>query len=387
MQIIKEDWGLIEGKKAILLNIISESSDPLKFKISLTNVGASIVKFQIYHNEKPLDILYGRNCAKDYFENKDNSYMGSIVGRVASLISFARFSIENEQNEIIEYNLTRNLLGIHHMHGGFKGLTKFIWEYKKAEINNNTAEIIFSINSNDGDEGYPGNLRVEVCYFIHINPKEKEKLEFSWKITAKSDKNTIINIINHAYWNLDGIFQSIDDLQLKLNSKEYIKIKFGKFLVQSILCKLHLKKKFKEFPIKIRSCKEDGLNFNKDIKLKDIFKKFGDLDTTFLIESNSKENLENNDFEQNLKYAGFLYSSKNRIKMKIYTTEPALTVYSGNNMDNVISFGKKCKKHYGICLETMKPPNSINIPQFSDLVKLKEDQSYIHVTKLVFSLE
>jgi len=384
MEIKKKIWSIIEGNQAELIILKSTNEDKLDFEISFTNIGASIVNFKIQNkNGELLDILYKKDNPEDYFFNEDKSYMGSIVGRVASLVSFGHFEIkEDEINK--EYKLSKNLFGVHHMHGGFFGLNRKIWNVTECNISDkNEANITFSIISKDNEEGYPGNLNISVNYQVKIFSNEK-KLEFSYRILTKPDKTTIINIINHAYWNLNGIFNSIDEMEIKLNSKQYIKINYFKFIIQTLISKLRIKKYFKLFPIEIKNCNENGLNFENPMKFKDIFKIFGDLDTNFLL-----ENYDNYEKPAELKltdliYVGFLSSKKSGLKMELYTTEPSITIFSGNNMK---SFNKKCKKHFGVCLETMKPPNAINIPQFANWIKFKPNENYLHYTKFIFTIE
>ena len=189
IEISREAWGSLPNGSEVEKYRIAVPER--QFEMTFTNLGASILQVRMTDRNKDIDdIHYGRLTPEALFQNTDNAYLGSIVGRVASTIPFAQFNIEGT-----DYHITPNMMGVHSQHGGRFGFNTKLWKCVKFETQSTTNEAVlqFAYNSADGEEGYPGNLNVIVTYSL------TNDLTFSWDIRATTDKATIVNIINHAY--------------------------------------------------------------------------------------------------------------------------------------------------------------------------------------------
>ncbi|MHA1887221.1 MAG: aldose epimerase family protein, partial [Promethearchaeota archaeon] len=151
-------------------------------------------------------------------------------------------------------------------------------------------------------------------------------------------------LTNHTYWNLEGINSSIDELEIQLFCDKYM-ITDEKNMVTG----------------EIADMDELGVNLKEPTKISEIFLRFGDLDHNFFL----------TDYE--LRTCAVLYSKKSGRKIVVKTTEPCVQVYTGNFMEGLNAWGIICKKHNAICLETQKPPNAVNFPQFRNSVILKQE--------------
>ncbi len=359
MLVKEEDWGTYNQKRIKLVKIEDPNS---KYEVHLTNLGASINRVRMPDNKGNVtDIHYGRDSVKEF--EKVGGYLGATVGRVASLIAFGRFNLNGKIHE-----LSKNMAKVHCQHGGWKGFTSKAWDYKGFTQKNNTVEVSFSYFSQDGEEGFPGSLSVTAKYRV-------KPLRLEWSYEAKSDKKTIINLTNHAYWNLNGLFKPIDDMHLRIPASQYLEINTPKLVFKTIAEMVRLGKR-NSAPMELRSVNNLPFNPNRTNKIGDIFQAFGSLDHNFIIDRSNKEKL---------KLAARLDSPNTGRSMEVWTTEPAIIAYSGNSVGDLRSFGKNMSDHQSICLEPLKPTNSVQIPELKDWVVLKVNQTYFTRTRLVFS--
>jgi aldose 1-epimerase len=137
-----------------------------------------------------VDVVCGFDNIEGYLA--DTSYQGATIGRYANRIENGTFTLNGT-----EYILNKNEKGITHLHGGNKGFDKHIWKYRACQYVDGSATLVISHFSPDGDEGYPGNLHTEAIYLL-----SDHRLMIQYK--AKSDKDTVINLCNHSYFNLNG---------------------------------------------------------------------------------------------------------------------------------------------------------------------------------------
>lgn len=369
MELMKEKWGLIDGNQIHLYRILDEKTG---FEASFTEVGASIVRVKMPDKDGNVsDIHYGRKNAQEIQKNEDDGYLGSIVGRVASFLYFASFELDGEK-----YEVTKNMFGNHSKHGGEHGFNTQIWTMENIEETDEKISITFSYLSKDGEEGYPGNLDIKTKYFVSKN------MEIGWEITATTDKPTIINIVNHAYWNLEPWGETIDRMKFQINGNTYYKAKIGKIALETIGDILHIKKKHQKLPYKVRNLDELKTDLTEPHSFSEIFDMIGELDGTFIL--NKTDNKMNP--ESKAEYAAKLISESTGRSMEVYTTEPAAIVYTGNYMHEVIAFGKKCEKHQAVCIEAGRLENGIKISKYKDWVILRPEKTFYHKTIHKFSL-
>ena len=188
MNILEENFGYLDGteiKKIILKN---DSG----IKISLINYGAVIQSIIVPDRFGEFDeISLSYETLEEYI--KDTGYTGATIGRFANRIKDGAFSINGEK-----YQLSKNENGKNHLHGGFSGLHKRIWSYESWS-NERIASVRMKYRSPDGEEGYPGNLDVEITFTLD----NKDSFIINYK--AESDKKTPVNLTNHACLNLSGV--------------------------------------------------------------------------------------------------------------------------------------------------------------------------------------
>lgn len=194
-----------------MISVIEKSSqgiDLLQMKnedleVVVSNYGCTIMKLLCKDKEGDFDdVVLGYETISEYFDR--DAYLGAIVGRVANRISGGKFSLHGES-----YNLPINN-GPNHLHGGIKGFSYQIFDYQILD----DQSIQFSYLSKDGEEGYPGNLQLNVIYRL-----EAGALVITYQAT--SDKDTIVNITNHSYFNLGGKRESIGNHYLQVKADEF----------------------------------------------------------------------------------------------------------------------------------------------------------------------
>lgn len=150
-------------------------------EVKIITLGGTITRFWV----SGIDIVLGFDCLEDYLA--DDSYQGALIGRCGNRIKDARFTLNGK-----EYILAKNN-GKNHLHGGLVGFDRRIWTVEHADSH----RLVLSLLSRDGEEGYPGNLSVRVVYRL-------EGAALSIDYTAETDADTVCNLTNHAYFNLNG---------------------------------------------------------------------------------------------------------------------------------------------------------------------------------------
>ncbi len=271
-----------------------------------------------------------------------------MVGRYANRIAQAKFTLDGK-----EYTLAANNNG-NTLHGGLKGFDKVIWKVKSI----NDSGISLSYYSKDGEEGYPGNVTVDVKYALGGN--NSLKIEYA----AVTDKATPVNLTNHCYFNLSaGTDSTILDHELMLHADKYTPVN-DKLIPTGITAEV----------------KGTAMDFTRPKKTgKDISQVAGGYDHNWVL------NRRGNDLEM----IGSLYHAGSGRFMEVFTTEPGIQFYSGNFLDGTLAHtkgGKKYVLHGGLCLETQHFPDSPNQPSFPNVI-LKPGETYRHITVYKFSVK
>ena len=159
--------------------------------MKVTDYGARLVAVEVPdRNGKTANVTLGLDSAEKYAAH--TSFFGCTTGRYANRIAKGRFTLDGK-----EYKLATNN-GPNHLHGGKKGFDKYVWKSESVTGPSNSAGVKFSFQSPDGDEGYPGTLSMTVTFLL--TDKDEVRIEY----TAMTDKPTVLNLTNHAYWNLAG---------------------------------------------------------------------------------------------------------------------------------------------------------------------------------------
>ena len=186
-----------DGLKTVRIVI----EDGLGNTASFINYGAALQSLVI----NGTDVVLGYDSIEDY--EKNSGCLGAVMGRCTNRISNASFVLDGQK-----YRLSANVDGKHHIHGGFSGFNKKVWNFEEIEHG-----VRFSLFSADGDEGYPGNLNASVEYTL-----KNSVLSVSYD--AVSDAPTLINLTNHSYFNLSGAScgKNIEDNILTLKASEAV---------------------------------------------------------------------------------------------------------------------------------------------------------------------
>ena len=332
-------WGELEGK-AVSLFILKA---PNGFEAHITNYGATLVSLIVPDKEgQPGDVLLGFDQLKGYLQ-QGNPYIGCTVGRFANRIADARFALNGKT-----YALFANA-GPNTLHGGQRGFDKQLWSAKPL-LSDSSAALELSLTSPDGQEGYPGTLQVKVVFSI-----DKDfglKLEYF----AQTDKPTLVNLTNHAYFNLSaGKSPTILDHDLMFVASQFTPVNNQLIPTGKI-------DSVKGGPMDFTSAKPVG---------RDILKVAGGYDHNYVLDKKPGE----------LALAAQLHDPLSGRTMQMFTTEPGVQFYSGNFLDSTL-VGKKgllMPKHHGLCLEAQYFPNAPNEKGFPTTV-LQPGSTYRQTT-------
>ena len=299
-------------------------------------------------NGNPVDVVLGYDNLEGYVGN--TCYFGALIGRYGNRIGDAKFILDGK-----EYQLAKNDNGKNHLHGGIVGYNKVIWNVEKYDENS----ITLSYLSKDGEEGYPGNLKIIVTYTLNDN----NELVISYD--AETDKPTVCNLTQHTYFNLDG--HNSGDV---LNHKMLINANhFTPTDVDSIPTGEIKEVAGTDFDFKIPT--EIGARINNENEQL-IFA--GGYDHNWCLNKNE---------EKELSLAATTFASESGIVMDTLTTEPGVQFYTGNYLDGKI-IGKDdaiYNQRNGFCLETQHYPDSPNHHNFPSTV-LNPDEKCL--TKTVY---
>ncbi len=310
-------------------------------KVCVTNFGATLTSV-IFNdkNGKPTPVSYGSDDVEFYKKN----FVGSTVGRFANRIRGGKFVVDGK-----EYSLEKNS-GNNHLHGGSDTFARKVFKSFVNE-NDDSISVMFTYLSVDGEGGYPGNLDTAVIYRL------TESNELSIEYKATSDKNTIVNLTNHAYFNLNGE-GSIREHFLKLDCPFYLDAYDDDSATGQVLKTAGSFYDFNEsIPI--------GTNIDK------VGGDYKGYDNSFLPAESDIT-----------KPRAIVYSEKSGITMEVFTDYPAVHLYTGNKLDNLAFREGVLNAHDGLCLETQLLPCSPNYPHFpSPLLRAGELYNYKTIHK------
>ena len=320
----------------------------------ITNYGGIVVSLQIPdRNNKFDDVVLGFNDLESYL-TKNNPYFGAIIGRYGNRIGKGRFKLNG-----VEYKLAVNN-GENHLHGGIKGFDKVIWTGRSMSTKSGPA-VVLTYASKDGEEGYPGTLRVTVTYTL--TSKNELKIDYS----ATTNKDTVINLTHHSYFNLLGEGNGdILNHQVQINADSFVPTDAGSIPTGEL-------KKVANTPFDFLRANQIGARINQD----DEQLKFGNgYDHTWVI----------NGRPGTLRLAGGAYESTTGRVMEVWTTEPGMQFYTGNFLDGSLTgkSGKPYQRRSGFCFETQHYPDSPNQPSFPTTT-LKRGATYRSTTIYRFS--
>ncbi|WP_346774453.1 aldose epimerase family protein [Thermotoga sp. 38H-to] len=324
-------------------------------KAVLTNYGATLISLYVPDREgKVADVVLGFDNLSDY--ETRNPYFGCIVGRYANRIKEGRFELEGRT-----YQLVRNNLG-NHLHGGLKGFSFVVWKAIPFFADEGPA-VKFTYFSHDGEEGYPGNLTVNVTYILTDNNELKLLYE------AKTDATTIINLTHHPYWNLAGhdSGKTILDHELTIFASYYTP-------ADDVLIPTGEIAPVEGTPFDFRKPKRIGQDiFHPDVQKPN----YRGYDNNFVLDKKLGE----------FGLAARLKDPVSGRVLEVWTTEPGLMFYTGNWLDiKNAKGGANYGQYSGLCLEAQHFPDSPNHPNFPSTI-LKPGEVYKQITVYKFYTE
>ncbi len=300
----------------------------------ITNYGGILMSLKVPdRNGKFVDVVLGFNTPEDYMK-KNDPYFGAIIGRYGNRIAKGRFKLNG-----VEYKLAVNN-GENHLHGGIKGFDKVIWTGRETRTKAGPA-VVLTYLSKDGEEGYPGNLRVTVVYRLTNN--NELRIDYS----ATTDKDTVVNLTHHSYFNFLGEGNGdILNHQLKIDADEFVLTDAGSIPLGTL-------SKVVGTPFDFLKSTAIGARINDD---NEQLKLGNGYDHTFVIRGRAGT----------LRHAAFVYEPTTGRTMDVFTTEPGMQLYTGNFLDGTLTgkSGKPYPRRSGFCLETQHYPDSPNHPAF-----------------------
>lgn len=323
-------------------------------EVAITNYGGIVVSLKAPgRGGQFADVVLGFDSLDGYLQG--HPYFGAIIGRYGNRIAKGRFKLNG-----VEYKLATNN-GENHLHGGIKGFDKVVWEARDVSTPQ-AAALELKYTSKDGEEGYPGNLAVTVVYTL--TEDNELKIDYS----ATTDKDTVVNLTNHSYFNLAG--EGNGDIlghEMMINADAFTPVDAGLIPTGEL-------KKVEGTPFDFRKPVAIGARINAD-------------DQQIRYGKGYDHNFVLNRKGSGLELAARVVEPKSGRVMEVLTTEPGIQFYSGNFLDGSVKGkgGKAYQHRYGFCLETQHFPDSPNKPKFPSTV-LKPGEKYQTTTVYRFSV-
>jgi aldose 1-epimerase len=298
---------------------------------------------------KTADIVLGFDSLQGYVQNKP--WFGAIVGRVTNRIANGKFTLDGKTYSL-EINAPPNTL-----HSGQKDLSRVVWKAKEVPASHGAA-VRFSYLSPDGDEGFPGNLSVELTYTL--TDTNELKLNYS----ATTDKATPVNLTSHGYFNLGGGTDILGDI-LYLNADRYTPVDATQIPTGEIA-------PVQGTPLDFTTPTAIGA------RIAEMKGNPGGYDHNFVLRGEPGK----------LKLAARVSDPVSGREMEVWTTEPGVQFYTANSLNGSITGknGVRYGKHSAFCLETQHFPDSVNHPNFPSII-LKPGAVYRQETIYKFSVK
>ena len=335
---------MVEIKKELDDGIVVIGLENKDFYVEVTNFGCTLLKAVVKDKEgNPCDCVLGFPEVSDY-QKRDGTYLGALVGRVCNRIEKGTFTLNGKT-----YNVPINN-GPNSLHGGIEGFSYKVFDYEFIEDG-----VKFHYVSKDGEEGYPGTLDFYAYYTI-------EGTSLHMRYEATSDQDTIINITNHSYFNLNGHASGVHNHVLKLSADEVGCVDDDGL-----------------YTGELRDVKETAFDFNTEKRIGD----FSHSEDEQLIIARGYDHPYVFDTKEN---QVCLYSPLSGIELKVSTTYPTAQIYSANYLDGQTDkYGKIMHPQDGLCIETSYIADSIHKEE-NPKVLLKAGQVFEEETTYAFEV-
>jgi aldose 1-epimerase len=346
MILTRTPFGALPDGRPVTLYSFTNASG---LTVKMIDYGAIVLSVNpIDQNGDRANICLGFDNLAGYLQR--HPYFGSTVGRYANRIAGGKFTLDGK-----EYTLATNN-GANHLHGGEKGLDRALWATEEVETVDSVG-VNFIYESPDGEEGYPGNLRVVAGYVLN------NENELVITLTATTDKPTPVNLTNHCYWNLSGAGSgTVLDHELVINAEKYLPVNEGLIPTGELA-------DVAGTPFDFREAHQIGERIGQ------LTNKPQGYDHCYVLRSG----------DEPLRLAAWVRDRKSGRVMEVHTTQPAVQFYSGNFLDGTPASGGY-PQYGGLCLETQHYPDSPNQPAFPNTI-LRPGETYRHVTVHKFRVQ
>ena len=347
----KEDFGKTPDGQQVFLYTLRNSSG---MEVKVTNYGARITSIKVPDkNKKFADVVLGFDNLAGYLA--DEPYFGAVVGRYGNRIAHGAFTLDGKQ-----YHIPLND-GPNALHGGKVGFDRRVWNGKDASATGGPAVELHYL-SPDGEQGFPGNLNVTVRY--SLGEKNDLRIDYS----ATTDKDTVLNLTNHSYFNLAGAgSETVLKHKLTLAADRFTPID-GTLIPTGAL------QSVSGTPLDFRKATVIGARINQDYDQLKLAKGY---DHNFVL----------NRSNDSLSLAAKVEEPASGRVLEVFTDQPGVQFYSGNFLDGTIHGSGGVYRHRSaLCLETQHFPDSPNHPTFPTAV-LHAGQDFHSTTIFRFSTE
>ncbi len=316
---MKKLFGKVNGKEIYLYRLENEY-----LRVDILNYGGRVQSL-IDKNSK-IDVVLGYNTIEEY--QNDDAYLGAIIGRVANCLENGKFTLNGR-----EYLINKND-GENSQHGGIEGFDCKVWTEEEYENNS----VVLSYLSQDGEEGYPGNLQVYAKY-------ELKKNSFLVKFWAETDQTTPVNMTSHMYFNLNGEDKEFDSHQIKIKANKITPVD-EKLIPHNEFC----------------SVEKADVDFRR-LRVIDT-----PCDLNFVLRK--KKN-------------AVLLIGESGLKLKISTNQKGMQVYTANELTERYGKNGYYKSRCAVCLEPQGFPNALNCDKYPSIL-IKKGKRYKFTAKYSF---
>ena len=356
VKVEKAAFGTLEDGRAVDLYTLTNENGA---EVKIISYGGIVTSVRVPDKEGNIeDVVLGFDSLEGYLQ-AGVPYFGAIVGRYGNRIAEGRFTLDGQT-----YQLATND-GPHHLHGGLKGFDKVLWEGEEVTTEEG-AGVKLHYLSEDMEEGYPGNLAVDVVYIL----TEENELKIDYEATT--DKPTIVNLTNHAYFNLTGdMSQDVLNHRVMINAEYFVP-------VTETLIPIGELRPVEGTPFDFTEPTAIGKRINENNEQLVFGKGY---DHCWVL-------LEEVEEEDELTLAATVHEPISGRFMEVFTNEPGIQFYTGNFLDGSLTGrgGVDYKYRSGFCLETEHFPDSPNQPEFPS-VTLRPGETYKTNTVYKFSVK
>ncbi len=351
MTIETQPWGQTVAGEPVQLFTLAGAG----LEVKITNYGGIIVALSVPDRQgKAVDVVLGKDSLADY--EAGHPFFGALTGRYANRIANAKFMLDGT-----EYTINKAGNGKHALHGGKAGFDKKVWSAVAAE-KPDAIGVVMHYTSPDGEEGFPGELKCTVSYWL----RSDHTLVIDYEATT--DKPTVVNLTNHSYFNLGGHDSgTVLEHELQLFADRYTP-------TDADLIPTGAVEKVAGTPLDFQVSTPIGQRIEADFEILRFGKGY---DHNYVLTSE----------DSGLKPCAIVRDPKSGRKMEVKTTCPAVQLYTANHMSSVPGkSGAIYPCHAALCLETQHYPDSPNHPSFPTTV-LHPGQTYRQSTHFTFSAD